>query len=69
MSVKTIKGNLFVLENSSGLHGLAHRIGTVFLFIASRFSKSYYTTAHQQLYGDIASTPGHLYPAFEKWQA
>ena len=29
-------------------------LGIVFVMIASRFSKSYYTMAHQELYGGIA---------------
>lgn len=29
-------------------------LGLAFVLIASRFSKTYYTTAHQQLYGDLA---------------
>jgi signal transduction histidine kinase len=29
-------------------------LGIVFVIIASKFSRSYYTTAHQELYGDIA---------------
>ncbi|OJV20545.1 MAG: two-component sensor histidine kinase [Dyadobacter sp. 50-39] len=57
MSVKTIRGNLLFWKISAVFASLLLVLALVFVLIGSRFSKSYYMTAHQQLYGDIA---GHL---------
>ena len=55
MSVKTIRGNLLFWKIATVFTALLIILGTVFVFIASKLSKSYYTMAHQQLYGNIAS--------------
>lgn len=55
MSVKTIRGNLLFWKITGVFTVLLVVLGVVYLVIASRMSKSYYTTAHQELYGDIAS--------------
>ncbi len=55
MSVKTIHGNLLFWKITAVFFTLLIVLGTVFILIASRLSKSYYTAAHQQLYGNIAS--------------
>lgn len=57
MSVKTIRGNLLFWKISAVFASLLLVLALVFILIGSRFSKSYYMAAHQQLYGDIA---GHL---------
>ncbi|MCF2506326.1 HAMP domain-containing histidine kinase [Dyadobacter sp. CY107] len=57
MSVKTIRGNLLFWKISGVFASLLLVLALVFVLIGSRFSKSYYMAAHQQLYGDIA---GHL---------
>nr|WP_295921848.1 HAMP domain-containing sensor histidine kinase [uncultured Dyadobacter sp.] len=57
MSVKTIRGNLLFWKISAVFASLLLVLALVFVLIGSRFSKSYYMAAHQQLYGDIA---GHL---------
>lgn len=54
MSVRTIGGNLLFWKISGVFASLLIILGIVFVMIASRFSKSYYMTAHQQLYGGIA---------------
>lgn len=54
MSVKTIGGNLLFWKICAVFASLLLLLGFVFVMIGSRFSKSYYMTAHQQLYGDIA---------------
>jgi signal transduction histidine kinase len=57
MSVKTISGNLLFWKISAVFASLLLVLALVFVLIGSRFSKTYYMAAHQQLYGDIA---GHL---------
>ncbi|GGN13036.1 two-component sensor histidine kinase [Dyadobacter beijingensis] len=57
MSVKTIRGNLLFWKISAVFASLLLVLALVFVLIGSRFSKTYYMAAHQQLYGDIA---GHL---------
>lgn len=54
MPIKTIKGNLLFWKIATVFTALLIVLGIVFFLIASRFSKSYYTTANQELYGDIA---------------
>ncbi|SFP84045.1 sensor histidine kinase [Parafilimonas terrae] len=54
MPAKKIKGNLLFWKITAVFTALLVVLGVVFVMIASRFSKSYYTTAHQELYGDIA---------------
>jgi signal transduction histidine kinase len=54
MSVKTIRGNLLFWKIAGVFTALLIILGVAFVLIASRFSKTYYTTAHQQLYGDLA---------------
>jgi signal transduction histidine kinase len=54
MSVKTIGGNLLFWKIAGVFTALLIVLGVIFLSIASRFSRSYYTAAHQQLYSDIA---------------
>jgi signal transduction histidine kinase len=54
MSVKTIRGNLLFWKIAGVFTALLIVLGLAFVLIASRFSKNYYTTAHQQLYGDLA---------------
>jgi len=55
MSVRTIRGNLLFWKITTVFTALLIILGTVFVFIASKLSRSYYTMAHQQLYGNIAS--------------
>jgi signal transduction histidine kinase len=55
MSVKTISGNLLFWKIISVFSGLLILLGLIFALIASKLSKSYYTNAHQELYGNIAS--------------
>ena len=54
MSVRTIKGNRLFWKITTVFTALLIVLGIVFVIIASRFSRSYYTAAHQELYGDIA---------------
>jgi signal transduction histidine kinase len=54
MSVRTIKGNRLFWKITTVFTCLLIVLGIVFVVIASKFSRSYYTAAHQQLYGDIA---------------
>ena len=54
MPVKTIGGNLLFWKISSVFTVLLIALGLTFVLIASKFSKLYYTKAHQQLYSDIA---------------
>lgn len=55
MSVKTIRGNLLFWKIAAVFSVLLIILGAVFVLIASRLSRSYYTMAHQELYGNIAS--------------
>jgi signal transduction histidine kinase len=55
MSVKTIRGNLLFWKIATVFSALLIVLGVVFVLIASKLSKSYYTMAHQELYGNIAS--------------
>src|SRR3982751_1137149 len=54
MWVRTLKGNLLFWKIVAVFSALLIVLGIVFFMIASKFSKSYYTTAHQELYSDIA---------------
>lgn len=54
MSVRTIKGNRLFWKITTVFTGLLIVLGIVFVVIATNFSRSYYTSAHQELYGDIA---------------
>ena len=54
MSVKTIRGNLLFWKIAGVFTALLIVLGVAFTLIASKFSKTYYTAAHQQLYGDLA---------------
>ncbi|MEP7257528.1 MAG: HAMP domain-containing sensor histidine kinase [Flavitalea sp.] len=54
MSVKTIRGNRLFWKIIVVFTSLLIALGLVFFLIASRFSVSYYNSAHQQLFGDIA---------------
>lgn len=54
MSVRTINGNRLFWKITAVFTALLIVLGIVFVIIASKFSKSYYMTAHQELYGDIA---------------
>ncbi|MGC4038347.1 MAG: HAMP domain-containing sensor histidine kinase [Chitinophagaceae bacterium] len=55
MSVRTIRGNLLFWKITAVFSALLLVLGVIFILIASRFSKTYYTTAHQELFGDLAS--------------
>ncbi|WP_153799863.1 sensor histidine kinase [Foetidibacter luteolus] len=55
MSVRTIRGNLLFWKITAVFSGLLIVLGIVFVLIASKFSNTYYTAAHQELFGDIAS--------------
>lgn len=55
MSVKTISGNLLFWKIAAVFSALLIILGIVFVLIASKLSKSYYTMAHQELYGNVAS--------------
>lgn len=55
MSVKTIRGNLLFWKIAAVFAVLLIVLGIVYMIIASRLSRSYYTMAHQELYGDVAS--------------
>lgn len=57
MPVRAIKGNRLFWKIAAIFTALLIVLGLVFFLIASKFSASYYTAVHQQLYGDIA---GHL---------
>lgn len=48
------KGNWLFWKIAAVFTGVLVVLGLVFVLIASQFSKSYYTMAHQELYGDIA---------------
>jgi signal transduction histidine kinase len=54
MMARKIKSNLLFWKIVAVFTVLLIVLGIVFFLIASRFSKSYYTAAHQELYGDIA---------------
>lgn len=54
MSIKTIRGNLLFWKITAVFTGLLIILGIIFIWIASRFSDAYLTTAHQQLYGNLA---------------
>jgi len=49
-----INGNLLFWKIAAVFTSVLVVLGLVFVLIASRFSSSYYTAAHQQLYGDLA---------------
>lgn len=53
--VRSLKGNKLFWKITGVFTALLIVLGLVFVFIASQFSKSYFTMAHQELYGDIAS--------------
>lgn len=55
MSVKTIKGNLLFWKIAGVFFILLIILGVIFTLIASGLSRSYYSMAHQQLYGNVAS--------------
>lgn len=55
MSVNTIRGNLLFWKIATVFSSLLIILGVVFVMIASNLSRSYYTMAHQQLYGNVAS--------------
>ncbi|MCS3795308.1 ATP-binding protein [Niastella sp. OAS944] len=54
MSVRTINGNRLFWKITTVFTCLLIVLGIVFVIIASTFSRSYYTSAHQELYGNIA---------------
>lgn len=54
MSVKTIGGNLLFWKITGVFTALLIVLAIIFVSIASSSSKSYYTSAHQELYGNIA---------------
>ncbi|NLR57644.1 HAMP domain-containing histidine kinase [Chitinophaga polysaccharea] len=54
MMKKSIRGNWLFWKIASVFTLVMVILGLVFIYIASTFSRSYYTAAHQQLYGDIA---------------
>lgn len=55
MPVKTIRGNLLFWKIAVVFSVLLVILGGVFVLIASKLSRSYYTMAHQELYGNVAS--------------
>lgn len=55
MSVKTIRGNLLFWKITAVFFTLLVVLGIVYVLIASKLSRSYYTMAHQELYGNVAS--------------
>jgi len=57
MSLLKLKGNRLFWKITAVFTGLLIVLGIVFVMIASNLSKSYFTAAHQKLYGDLA---GHL---------
>lgn len=50
----SIKNNLLFWKIATVFTIVLVVLGLVFILIASRFSRSYYTAAHQELYGDLA---------------
>ncbi len=62
MKIKAIKGNLLFWKILSVFSILLILLGIVFIIIASRFSESYLTSTHQELYGDIAKHLATLQP-------
>ncbi|MBV4358826.1 sensor histidine kinase [Pinibacter aurantiacus] len=54
MSIRTIKGNLLFWKIAVVFTTLLVLLGLAFVVIASKYSSSYYTSAHQELYGDLA---------------
>jgi signal transduction histidine kinase len=54
---RTIKSNLLFWKITAAFTALLVILGLIFILIASKLSRWYYTTAHQELFGDIA---GHL---------
>src|SRR3954470_12981798 len=55
MMARKIKSNLLFWKIAAVFTVLLIVLGIVFFLIASKFSKSYYTAAHQELYGSVAS--------------
>ena len=55
MSVKTIRGNLLFWKITAVFSILLIILGIVFVLIGSKLSRSYYTMAHQELYGNVAA--------------
>lgn len=55
MSIKTLKGNLLFWKITAVFTGLLIVLGFVFVIIAAKFSTAYYTSAHQQLFGNLAN--------------
>ncbi|HEY4154257.1 MAG TPA: sensor histidine kinase, partial [Puia sp.] len=55
MSLNTSRGNLLFWKIAAVFSGLLILLGFIFVLIASRLSRSYYTMAHQELYGNVAS--------------
>lgn len=55
MSVKTIRGNLLFWKITAVFSVLLIILGVVYMVIGSKLSRSYYTMAHQELYGNVAS--------------
>lgn len=55
MLKKTIRGNLLFWKITAAFTTLLIVLGVVFIIIATKFSRSYYTAAHQELFGNIAS--------------
>jgi signal transduction histidine kinase len=55
MSVKTIRGNLLFWKITAVFSVLLIILGVVYMVIGSKLSRSYYTRAHQELYGNVAS--------------
>lgn len=55
MSVKTIRGNLLFWKITAVFCILLVVLGIVYVLIAAKLSRSYYTMAHQELYGNVAS--------------
>lgn len=54
MSLKILKGNLLFWKIAAVFGALLVLLGLVFVWIGTTFSRSYYTTVHQELYADIA---------------
>ncbi len=50
----TLKGNLLFWRIAVVFTTVLVVLGSIFVLIASKFSRNYYTAVHQQLYGDIA---------------
>ncbi|OQP64190.1 two-component sensor histidine kinase [Niastella vici] len=55
MPARTIKGNRLFWKITAVFTGLLIVLGIVFVIIASKYSRSYFTAAHQELYGDVAN--------------